>query len=69
MSGFYDPDIEADRLEDEREEPRRRSPYRCVRRDCGALDCSNCYPMGYHEHNEDDEADAADFMRRHEQGI
>lgn len=26
------------------EPPRYRTPYRCVRGDCGALDCSRCHP-------------------------
>lgn len=31
------------------EPPRYRTPYRCVRGDCGALDCSRCHPGSCNE--------------------
>lgn len=39
----------ADEIDDARYEAEQdaRSQYRCVRGDCGALDCSRCYPASF----------------------
>lgn len=41
-----DDEVTAFDLRDEDDAPRERSPFRCVRGDCGALDCSRCHPEG-----------------------